>query len=299
MKKMHKILAVAVIIAIVAAAVGVELYLLTQRPEDITAPGSHALEEKFGGIDRTYIVHIPPSYDGRTSMPLVIMLHGYTESATQAQIYVGTAKSDEEGFIVVYPEGTPQYTRKWNAGFTIWKSDIDDVGFIRELIDRLEQKLKIDPNRIYVAGLSNGALMAYRLAAELSDRIAAIAPVAGSIGGMTSQGLERIPEPSQPVSVIVFHGTADDTVPYYGGIGYGPADYLSVAESVAFWVRCDGCSENPQNETSSDGKVIKSVYTGGTNGTEVVLYTLVDGTHIWPTIATDIIWDFFESHPKQ
>jgi polyhydroxybutyrate depolymerase len=154
-------------------------------------------------------------------------------------------------------------------------------------------------------------MMTYRLGAELSDRIAAIAPVAGTIGGQENQSavLERIPEPSHPMSVIVFHGTNDELVNYYGGlpsnIAFGRRVDLSVAESVAFWVRCDECAVNPQNETMSDGNVIKSVYIDGKNGTEVVLCTLVGVGHTWPVSptyyisATDIIWDFFESHPKQ
>jgi polyhydroxybutyrate depolymerase len=112
---------------------------------------------------------------------------------------------------------------------------------------------------------------------------------------MMNNVLEIIPDPSQPVSVIVFHGTADTSVLYEGD------GFLSVAESVAFWVRHDGCFINPQNETISNGQVIKSVYSGGTNGTEVVLYTIVNLAHDWPTTpinATDIIWDFFISHPK-
>ena len=249
---------------------------------------------EFDDLTRTYLVHVPSSYDDNMPTPLVIVLHGYTGTAEGMETLTEfTAKSDEEGFIVVYPQGLVQ---RWNVGFGTLKFDTDDVGFINELINRLEQKYAIDPNRIYVTGFSNGAMMAYLLGAELSDKIAAIAPVAGSIGAMMNNVLEIIPDPSQPVSVIVFHGTADTSVLYEGD------GFLSVAESVAFWVRHDGCSMNPQNETSSNGQVIKSVYSGGTNGTEVVLYTIVDLAHDWPTTpikATDIIWDFFLSHPKQ
>jgi polyhydroxybutyrate depolymerase len=249
---------------------------------------------QFDGLTRTYLIHIPPSYDGRTPVPLVIVLHGYTGTAESiASLTLFTPKSDKEGFIVVYPEGLNQ---RWNVGFGALKFDTDDVGFINELLNRLEQKYEIDSNRIYVTGFSNGAMMSYLLGAELSDRIAAIAPVAGSIGSVTNNVLEQIPEPSYPVSVVVIHGTVDTSVPYEGD------GFLSVAESIAFWLRHDGCSPNPQNETSSNGQVIKSVYSGGAKGTEVVLYTLINVAHTWPNMpitATDIIWDFFESHPKQ
>jgi len=248
----------------------------------------------FDSLTRTYLVHVPSSYVDNMPTPLVIVLHGYTGTAESMETLTGfTAKSDKEGFIVVYPQGLVQ---RWNVGFGSLKFDTDDVGFIDELINRLEQKYAIDPNRIYVTGFSNGAMMAYLLGAALSDKIAAIAPVAGSVGAMMNNVLEIIPDPSQPVSVIVFHGTADTSVLYEGD------GFLSVAESVAFWVRHDECFINPQNETSSNGQVIKSVYSGGLNGTEVVLYTIVNLAHDWPTTpinATDIIWDFFISHPKQ
>lgn len=254
---------------------------------------------QFEGIERTYYIHIPPSYNGITPVPLVIVLHGYTETPLDIEGYSGfSTKSDKEGFIAVYPTSS---TDRWNAGFGTWKSGFNDVGMINELIDTLEQEYEIDPKRIYITGFSNGAMMAYRSGAELSDRIAAIAPVAGTIGGQVDQNspFEYISEPSQPVSVIIFHGTADASIPYQGIIASTNRYYVSVADSVAFWVRCDGCSTNPLNETSSDGSVIKSTYSNGTNGTEVVLYTLVGWSHAWPLTATDLIWDFFESHPKQ
>jgi polyhydroxybutyrate depolymerase len=277
------ILAFVVILSISAVAIKI-------WPQDALSKESFV----FDGLTRTYLVHVPSSYVDNMPTPLVIVLHGYTGTAESMVTLTGfTVKSDKEGFIVVYPQGLVQ---RWNVGFGSLKFDTDDVSFIDELINRLEQKYAIDPNRIYVTGFSNGAMMAYLFGAALSNKIAAIAPVAGSIGAITNNVLERIPEPSQPVSVIVFHGTADTSVLYEGD------GFLSVAESVAFWVRYDGCSINPQNETISNGEVIKSVYSGGTNGTEVVLYTIVNLAHNWPTTpinATDIIWDFFISHPKQ
>jgi len=242
-------------------------------------------------------------------VPLVIMLHGSFQSAAGAEAFSGfSEKSDKEGFIVLYPEGTdvafgaPDWNIKQFKGY--YPPDgPDDVGFVNELINRLEQEYKIDTKRIYITGFSAGAHMTYLLGAELSDRIAAIAPVAGSIGSKANGKTYYVPEPSQPLSVIAFCGTADFTYRGFGVPRFSPkATTLSVAESVAFWVRFDGCATIPQNETSSDGNVTKSVYPGGKNGTEVVLYTLVGRGHDWPTYlikATDIIWDFFKSHPKQ
>ncbi len=284
------------IVVIVAFSVGT--YLIRTMPEGIT---SYAFFE-FDGRTRTYMIHVPLSYDGSNPTPLVISLHGYTGNARSSEQVTGfTEKSDKEGFIVVYPEGIGQ---SWNGPYCCgeaYSSNVDDVGFIRELINRLEQEYNVDPDRIYVAGFSNGAIMAYRLAAELSDKIAAIAPVAGSIGGKFNANapLQRIAEPLNPVSIITFHGINDTSILYYGGLSSNGLFSLSVAESVSFWVSCDGCSVFPQTETSSDGNTVVDIYAGGRNGTEVVLYTLVGFGHNWPETATDIIWDFFVSHPKQ
>jgi len=284
------------IIVIVAFSVGI--YLIQTMPESNTFYASF----EFGGRTRTYMIHIPPSYDGSNPTPLVISLHGYGGNARSSEEVTGfTEKSDKESFIAVYPEGIGQ---SWNGPYCCgeaYSSNVDDVGFIRELINRLEQEYNIDPDRIYVAGFSNGAIMAYHLAAELSDKIAAIAPVAGSIGGKFNGNapLQKIAEPLNPVSVVIFHGTNDTSIYYYGGLSSNGLFSLSVAESTSFWVNHDGCAKTPQTEISPDGNTVKDVYSGGKNGTEVVLYTLVGFGHNWPAIATDVIWDFFVSHPKQ
>ena len=164
-----------------------------------------------------------------------------------------------------------------------------------------------------VIGHSNGAMMAYRLGTELSDVIAAIAPCAGTIGGKATEDsqLYVIPEPDCPVSVIALHGKLDENVPYDGGRGEnasGSRIDLSANESISFWVQHNECNPIPQTNISESGNIITDTYSGGKNGTEVVLYTIVNGEHWWPgsdkdpyqeTSATDVIWDFFESHPKQ
>jgi polyhydroxybutyrate depolymerase len=239
----------------------------------------------FGGIERSYLLHVPSSYNGRTTVPLVIMLHGSSQNPTQTQTFSKfSAKSDEEGFVVVCPQGTFFHLGilDWNIKqFTNYAPDggPDDVGYINELINRLEQEYKIDPKRIYIAGFSAGAHMAYLLGAELSERIAATAPVAGSVGSRADNEICYIPEPAQPLAVIAFCGTVDFTYLGFGVPRDSPrAETLSVAESIAFWVRCDGCTPTPKNETSFDGKAIinTTVYANGKNGTEVILYTLVN-----------------------
>jgi len=275
----------------------------------------------FEGRTRTYVLHLPPSYDGQTPMPLVIFLHGGGGNAqSAARNYELSPKADQEGFIVVYPNGTGILLDRvltWNAGHCCGyalQQNVNDVGFIRALIEKLQKELKIDPRRIYATGISNGGMMSYRLGAELSDIIAGIAPVAGSIGGHVTPDspLVVIPTPSQPVSVIAFHGMLDENVPYNGGHGArasSPRIDLSVAESIAFWVKANGCNPTPTTEISASGNIVKDIYTGCANDTEVVLYTIVNGGHSWPGVpggdrptkeisATDLLWEFFKRHPK-
>ena len=201
----------------------------------------------------------------------------------------------------------------WNAGYCCGYSidnNIDDVGFIRSLIAKLEGSLAIDESRLYATGISNGGMMSYRLALELSDILAAIAPVAGAMNPPQNP-------PESPLSVIIFHGTADEHVLYKGGAPLQSIDNHDrvdkpVSYAVDYWVNFDGCAVKPVRETN--GSIIKDTYGGGKNGTEVVLYTIIGGKHAWPggktawlggdlptyeISATDLMWDFFASHPKK
>lgn len=270
---------------------------------------------QFGGRTRTYLLHIPASFNGNKAVPLVIVLHGGGGNASKTVETTGfSKKSDEAGFIVVYPNGTGRLKKilTWNAGNCCGyalEHNVDDVGFIRELINHLEKELKIDGRRIYATGISNGGMMAYRLACELSDKIAAIAPVAGAFN------IERTPE--NPVSVIIFHGTGDQHVLYGGGEPKKRADRnrrtdKSVASAADFWVNHNGCSAKP-NRTEKEN-IIMEKYTGGRKNSEVVVVTIKNGEHAWPggkpawrggdiptteISATDEMWDFFEKHPKE
>ncbi|MFX1535611.1 MAG: alpha/beta hydrolase family esterase, partial [Promethearchaeota archaeon] len=187
----------------------------------------------------------------------------------------------------------------------------DDVSFIELLLDHLEEQYSIDPRKIYVTGFSNGGMLGYRLGAEFSDRFAAIGPVAATIGGKASVNSDVwvIPEPLNALSVIAIHGKMDPKVPYEGGIGTiaGTREDLSVNESISFWVSHNNCSNAPAIEMSDDGEVIKETYSGGINNTEVMLYSIVSGDHVWPgssrdriqaLSAAEVIWDFFKTHPK-
>jgi polyhydroxybutyrate depolymerase len=295
--------------AIAVAAYSAGAYLLGLRgPFD--AFGLPARTEsktlKFGGRTRTYLIHRPEEYDGKTPLPLVLVLHGATQSAAGIERMSGmSAKADKENFLVAFPAGTSRsgLVPTWNAGACCGyalTNKVDDVGFLRALIDRLEHDYTVDRKRIFVTGISNGGMMSYRLACELADRIAAIAPVEGA------QDLEC--RPSEPVSVIVFHGTADLLVPYKGGrtpFQIGPVRNDAPAIStVAFWVKQDGCSATPKHEETSQLRV--DAYSGCRDGAGVALYTIQGGHHMWPGTrlsrndvpATDIMWSFFAAHPK-
>lgn len=270
------------------------------------------------GRTRTYLLHVPSSYDGVTPMPLVIALHGGGGNSENMQEKTGFDQlADEEGFIVVYPAGTGRFENRlltWNSGHCCGyalENNIDDVGFIRALIEKLQQTLTIDSNMIFITGHSNGGMMSYRLGSELSDIIAAVAPVAGTIGGKASEDSELwiIPEPSFPVSVVAIHGLLDVNVAYDGGHGEkasGTREDISVNDSIDFWVQYNNCNTNP--ETQEIGNIKIDTYKEGNSGTEVVLYTLKNGEHWWPgsekdpyqeISASDITWDFFKKHPKQ
>jgi polyhydroxybutyrate depolymerase len=274
------------------------------------------------GLIRSYRLHIPPSYNSSQATPLVLILHGGGgRSVTMETKTDFSTMSDQHGFIAVYPNGISRFLslrRMWNGGYCCGialDTDTDDVGFIENLIKNLQSELNVDPARIYITGHSNGGIMAYRLGAELSHLVAAIAPVAGAIGGKETEDspLYTIPEPLFPVSVIAFHGKLDENVPYDGGQGNRSRRYgsdVSVNESIAFWVRHIECDPIPETKISESQNIVHDIYKNGRNGTEVHLYTIVNGGHGWPgsdrgdrptqeLSATEIMWDFFMSHPKQ
>ena len=279
--------------------------------------GNYQRYLNFGGRRRFYIIHVPSVYNKDVATPLVLNFHGGGGKPDQQRRDSGMdAVSDTGGFIVVYPAGTGQKQDRsfsWNSGIGdnyANKNNIDDVGFTQALLDDIEKFFHIDQKRIYATGFSNGGFMCYRLAAQLSEKIAAIAPVSGVMGRAYSR------QPSRPISVLHFHGLKDTFVPYKGGSGRGPlenADLPSVEETINFWVDSNGCSKEPVNETRQ-GKAIRRQYGTGAQGAEVILWTLADGGHTWPggksslpewmagkvntdINASELIWEFFQRHP--
>ncbi len=286
----------------------------TPTPIPNLKPGDYTQSLAFAGRERAYLVHLPPVI-GNAPLPLVIVLHGGGGNAASAARMTGmSALTDKENFIAVYPDGTGRLDDKlltWNSGNCCGYAldhKIDDVGFIRALIEQLARDYPIDARRVYATGISNGGMMAYRLACELSDQLAAIAPVAGALNVEC--------KPTQPVSVIAFHGTADRNVLYDGGVPKQQADPhpredKSVAYAMAFWSQHNRCAGTPTR--AERGNIVHDTYANCANRTGVELYAIKGGGHAWPggdrltalldaptreISATELMWEFFKQHAK-
>ncbi|MBI2724326.1 MAG: hypothetical protein HYX50_04615 [Chloroflexi bacterium] len=251
-----------------------------------------------GGLERSYILHVPKSYTGDVQVPLVLNLHGFGSNATQQAIYSGLpAKADREGFIVISPEGigTP---KRW---YFPAENQVDDVAFMRDLLDRAEATLCIDPARIFVAGMSNGAGMTTAIACGLPGRITAVAAVAALAGPATCAAGVTVP-------IITFRGTADACVPFTGGrsaCGLG-LPVLGAEDGARRWAQFNGCDSTPSVQQFS-ANVRTIGYSSCRNDAAVVLFIVDGGGHTWPgsidvprlgmttqeVNATDQIWDFF------
>lgn len=298
----------------------------SQKPKPFNA-GDYSFVIKIGSLDRKYIVHVPSAYNGKTPMPVVLMLHGGGGTARAAMWETGWSTTAEQaGFLAVFPEATPPDPSKpgrfygnpqtWNDGSGRFHSgllNIDDVGFINALIDDMLSRFAADEQRIFVTGISNGASMTYRVGVELSHRIAAIAPVSGHLW-------LKEPKLARPVPLIYTNGTEDPLNPLEGG---GEIRSFSgriesrppVRESVMRWVEMLGCS--PESEVIYDNNGVRGIAYGRCQeDSEVVFYTVEGLGHTWPggrsllpesmvgktsdrMKANDVIWEFFKKHPMK
>lgn len=282
-------------------------------------PGDHERTLLVGKKKRYYSIHVPPSYDKSRPTPVVLNFHGGGgNSKLQRNASQMDSVSDRKGFITVYPQGTNKkfklyagYT--WNAGTCCgWakKNNIDDVAYTAALLDDLSKILNVDGKRVYATGVSNGAMMCYRLACELSDRIAAIAPVSGPMQMLQCK-------PKRPVPIIHFHGTKDEFVPMAGGKGprsFRGQFFSSVKDTLQIWLRINGL-DREKPKIIRKGDAIVERYGPTKNGMEVVLWKLEGAGHTWPggkfgligekTLgkmntdinASEIMWEFFQKHP--
>ena len=246
------------------------------------------------GLTRTYRLHTPADYNADSLYPLVINMHGLGSNAFEQEFYTSfNDVADSAGFIVTYPNGIDE---TWNISSS---TGTDDVGFISALIDTIESEYGINLQHVYATGMSMGGFMSYRLACELSDRIAAIASVTGLQAFYPCN-------PDRPVPVLQFHGTADPVVPYAG-----------VPSTIANWVDHNQCPVDPvitnlpDIDTTDNSTVTISYYGLCEDSTEVILYTINGGEHTWPGAfyiigvtnqdikASYEIWDFFNKYNLQ
>jgi polyhydroxybutyrate depolymerase len=262
------------------------------------------------GERRSYLLHVPESYDPSVPTPLVISIHGFAEwPAHQMQISRWNELADEYGFLVVYPSGT-DFPKRWRTTRFDPGDPMIDVTFISDLIEALSAEYNLDPARIYANGLSNGGGMSFVLSCELADRLAAF----GSVAGAYVYPLEDC-TPARPVPAILFHGTADPIVPYMGGPSRGfDMPFPVIPDWVAALADRHGCDRQPV-VLPDEGAVSGVRYTGCQDEAEVVFYSVAGGGHSWPggeplpefitgptnrdIDATRLMWEFFARHPQQ
>ena len=288
-------------------------------------PGEQRLSIDIDGRRREYLLHVPVGYDGIRALPVVFSFHGGGGSARLAVISTRwSEKADQFGFLVVYPEGVRPHTDRkpsflrnpqfWNVGAGIGQAEaenVDDLGFVRALLDEIAERIPIDPRRIYACGFSNGASMAFEMAMHYSAHVAAVGAVSGHLW-------REEPAPRHAVSMIYMTGTDDPLNPLDGGRIQSPwghtRDRPPISRSVLRWVEWAGCAPEPRSVSEQDG--VRWVHYGpGLEGAEVDYATIVGAGHVWPggpavlaehiagkptgkLDATNVIWDFFQRHPK-
>ncbi len=274
----------------VAATTTFSSMVLAQNADRCVAkqgvPGTFERTLESGGLTRTYLLHVPESYDGTQAVPLVLNFHGLLKSGSYQQDYTGMSdKADDEGFIVAYPDGIES---SWNAGFCCPPAstlNIDDVGFARDLVAAISQEFCIDPARVYATGSSNGGMLSHRLGCEAADVFAAVAPASAYLAVDDCA-------PERPVPVIQTQGTADPVVPYW-----------TAKASNEFWADNNQCSTS--TPYYHQGGATCYAYDGCAQDATVAFCEVRGMGHTWPNDdegvdwidATDMFWDFFVAHP--
>ena len=296
---------------------------LAPTPVPVPAPAQRADAPRtltHAGLARTYVVRAPRGVTRvGAPLPVVVALHGGGGNAKNAEAMTGfTELVERERIIVVYPEGTSRRARvrllTWNAGHccgSAMETRVDDVGFIDAMLDALASAYPVDADRIYITGMSNGAMMTHRLGRELSHRVAAIAPVVGALFGDE-------PLANGPVAALMINGLLDKSVPTQGGPTGGRSSNAwdgtptrPNLEQGTYWARANGCGATPR--MSEQGAVITWRYECPAGGA-VELLQLRDNGHAWPggqrgsrlgdkpstaIDATDVMWAFFKAHPRR
>jgi polyhydroxybutyrate depolymerase len=266
------------------------ILLASSGAQAALAPGDHTIALTHAGLERSYIVHVPAQ--AKTPAAVIVAFHGGGGNARGQQQYSGLdALAEREGFLAVYPNGTGRMKDRllvWNAGTCCGvasERNVDDVGFVAALLDDLAARISIDPKRVYATGMSNGAMMAHRVAAELPDRFAAIATVAGE---MVFTGAPR-----HAVPVLDIHSVDDPRAPYAGGLGppfpmtNNRVLHPPVSETLARWSAANGCKGEPRTAETRKGSGPTTAHTAthlAYQGCSVPLehWKLTGAGHVWP-----------------
>jgi polyhydroxybutyrate depolymerase len=306
----------AALVAVAALALSAACHRARPAAGDVTS------SIVVGERTRTFVLHAPAALDpAKKPWPLVIALHGRGgDGASMEKLSHFSELADKEGFLVAYPDGVG---RSWNdgrPGSHAEKEGVDDVKFLSSLIDDLVAGHGADPKRVFVTGMSNGAMMSHRFACDLPDKVAAIGPVAG----LMSATLAAACAPKRPVPAILFYGTDDPIMPYGGGrVGSDVGgEVLSADETRKKWASLDGCTDSPApvdepDTDPSDGtRSRRTAHAACKDGSEVVLHSVEHGGHTWPggyqylnqhligktsrdIDATALMWAFFSRHPMR
>jgi polyhydroxybutyrate depolymerase len=290
---------------------------LEQRRADRGAEAPAALQT-LTVQGRTVLVHVPPTRDPAQPAPLVLALHGgggHAEYMADDARYGLQRQADEAGFIVAFPNGYSKLPggkfATWNAGGCCGDArdrNVDDVAFARAVVAAVQARWRVDAGRVFATGMSNGGMLAHRLACDAADVFRAVASVAGT------DATERC-TPSRPISVLHIHARDDTHVLFDGGAGPGAfrdtskvMDFVSVPETIARWVARDRCTGPAQRIWEVPGAFCET-HTGCADGREVQLCVTDTGGHSWPGAGTvrrgkapastaldanDVIWRFFE-----
>ncbi|HJN54174.1 MAG TPA: PHB depolymerase family esterase [Flavobacteriaceae bacterium] len=273
---------------------------------DPVIPVEYGLQEfeiEFQGLVRTFNIFVPDSYDPLDPIPLLFCMHGYGSNNQLIMEY--TEFNDiaaEENFIVVYPQGSLlNGITHWNVGGWTSGSFVDDVAFIDFLIDTISENYLINSERIYSTGMSNGGYMSFLLACQLSEKIAAIASVTGSMTPQTFYGCQ----PQRAISILQMHGTSDGVVPYGGNASWT----MGINNVIDYWREHNSCDSSPTTidipdiYTFDNSTVQEITYSNGDNNTMVRHYRVDGGGHDWfgawgnrDIIASEIIWEFFSMY---
>jgi polyhydroxybutyrate depolymerase len=278
------------------------LLLFAVLPFICNAQGTFNATITHDGLERSYIIYVPASYDPTIPSALVLCFHGYSSSANTIWFYSGFNKiADTANFLVAYPQGTLlEGVTHWNVGGWTNNSTTDDIGFTNALLDSISADYSIDSTRVFATGMSNGGFMSFLLACQLSERIAAVASVTGS---MTTETYNAC-DPQHPTPVLQIHGTSDGTVPYLGA-----SWTKSISEVMDYWVDFNNTNTvatraSIEDINKGDGSTAEKIrYAAGDSCSSVTHYKITDGDHDWPGAwgnldinASALIWDFFSQH---